>query len=151
MSGQYTAPSKRCPQCGRVRPLSEFYVRHRPGAQPVSPYCKPCTIVRVREWRQNNRDKYRISRRKMKYGLTPEAFADMLRRQGGGCAVCGATVSGNESCLDLLVDHCHETGKVRGLLCHGCNAGIGHFRDNPDRLTAAAYYLRRFRKSKRSG
>lgn len=82
-----------------------------------------------------------------KYGITPEDKAAMFDRQGGRCAIC----------LDVLVprgtggmsiDHCHETGDVRGLLCRGCNQGLGHFRDSEAALENAIKYLRHHRESK---
>jgi hypothetical protein len=64
--------------------------------------------------------------RKYKYEITPEIFEDLIAKQGGRCAICGIK-NGNK----LDVDHSHETGKVRGLLCHSCNVRIGKFEHNP--------------------
>jgi hypothetical protein len=73
-----------------------------------------------------------------RYGITPEQFDDMARY---GCNIChrDRCVSGR----NLSVDHCHETGKVRGTLCGPCNRGIGLFGDDPSRLRLAAEYLER--------
>lgn len=73
------------------------------------------------------------------YGITSEDFDRMLAEQGGGCAICGATEHRNGR--RLHVDHCHSTGKVRGILCEGCNKGLGHFADNVDRMIKATNYL----------
>jgi hypothetical protein len=62
----------------------------------------------------------------------------MLRRQGGGCALCGRKPQHGKS---LMVDHNHKTGKPRGLLCIRCNWGIGHFRDNPILMRLGAKYV----------
>lgn len=77
----------------------------------------------------------RISR----HGLTIPEYTSMYEAQGGRCAICNA----HESELDrvLSIDHCHDTLKVRGLLCQPCNVGLGHFRDNPEYLKAAIEYL----------
>lgn len=72
-----------------------------------------------------------------KYGLTPEEYEVMKQRQNGRCAICGT-----ESEELLHVDHCHETGKVRGLLCRPCNCGIGHLREDVDVMLSAIAYLR---------
>jgi hypothetical protein len=75
-----------------------------------------------------------------KYGLTPAAFDAMLAGQGGRCAICGTDEPGWHG---WNVDHDHETGVVRGILCGHCNVGLGHFADDADRLRAAADYLDR--------
>lgn len=69
------------------------------------------------------------------YSLTPEQFEALLRSHHGQCAICNAGVA-------TCIDHDHKTGKVRGLLCAGCNSGLGQFRDNPEVLEQAARYLR---------
>lgn len=82
------------------------------------------------------------------YGLQRAAYDALLRAQGGRCAVCRSDEPGNgrnTARAMWCVDHDHRTGKVRGLLCRGCNAGIGNLRDDPDILDAAAAYLRRNR------
>lgn len=76
---------------------------------------------------------------KKKYGITSEQRDQMLVAQGGVCAVCGGDNS--ESKRNWHVDHCHTSGKVRGILCHLCNVGLGHFRDKPELLKTAAAYL----------
>lgn len=81
--------------------------------------------------------------RRYLYGISAEQFVAILERQSGGCAICGTTEwpgKGNAP----HVDHCHRTNEVRGILCNNCNNGLGRFADDPDRLEAAAAYLRRF-------
>lgn len=75
------------------------------------------------------------------YGLTLIGYFDLLRKQGGGCAICGppSSTGGRR----LFVDHCHETKVVRGLLCDTCNLMIGYAKDSPDILRVAAEYLER--------
>lgn len=93
---------------------------------------------------------YRLQARKYQlkrlYGLSMWDYHEMLRNQDGVCAICGNP----EGAIDprtgepnyLSVDHNHETGEVRGLLCNNCNNGLGRFRDNPNILQAAIEYLR---------
>jgi hypothetical protein len=77
-----------------------------------------------------------------KYGLTPEDYNLLLERQEGKCKICGAQDSHRTGTkYNLFVDHCHTTGKVRGLLCHHCNAGLGHFKDSVEFLEHAKEYL----------
>ena len=63
----------------------------------------------------------------------------MLAEQEGCCAICGTEDPGKNGRFN--VDHNHDTGEIRGLLCYGCNVGIGHLRDNPSICLAAAEYL----------
>ena len=75
------------------------------------------------------------------YGLTMADFEALLAQQGGTCAICGGGRSGPGS--RFHVDHCHATGRVRGLLCGNCNTAIGLLGDDPERAEKAAAYLRR--------
>lgn len=71
-----------------------------------------------------------------KYGLTAEVYWKMVEDSKGLCESCG------ESMEKICVDHDHQTGKVRGLICHPCNVSIGLMKDDPFRLEKAAQYLR---------
>jgi hypothetical protein len=73
-------------------------------------------------------------------GITSEAWDEMFAAQGKRCAICGTDA---EPTKGWTTDHCHDAGHVRGILCNGCNAGLGHFKDNPAALRAAAEYLER--------
>jgi len=114
---------------------------------------------RARQYREKNRDhinalkknhheKYReeenLKRRdrnlRQLYGVAPEEYESMLSAQSGGCAVCGET---NKNRRRLYVDHDHETGKVRGLLCHRCNRVLGSVNDSPELLRRLIDYLKR--------
>lgn len=90
-----------------------------------------------------------------KYGITEKDYEKLLAKQNGKCAICGFTPYdrakfegklGKQGSLpinyrNLHVDHCHKTGKVRGLLCWSCNVGLGKFFDNPNTLKEAAKYV----------
>lgn len=75
-----------------------------------------------------------------KYGLTQNQYDELLVLQGGGCAICGAT-EGNEKHKNLFVDHCHDFGSVRGLLCGRCNLAISLLRDCPETIRSALFYV----------
>jgi hypothetical protein len=121
--------SKNCPKCNVDRPLDRYY--------PYHGQCKNCLSV----WQA---DYYRKKphKRKNGYHLPVGGYDRLFAQQGGQCAICGTDQPGGRY-VRLLVDHCHRTGKVRGLLCHGCNAGLGLFKDEPERLVAAAAYLKK--------
>lgn len=117
---------------------------------------------RSKLWRQQNPEKYiegykkRNSRLKgqkqnkntylqRNYGLNLEEFTDLLNKQNGKCWICGLneiTVDNKNKPRTLCVDHCHKTGKVRGLLCNLCNRGLGYFKDNTNNLEKAIEYLK---------
>ena len=75
------------------------------------------------------------------YGITQEDFDRMLAEQEAVCALCGGPPTRGHK--RLCVDHSHETGRVRGLLCHSCNLGIGKLNDDPTLLRKAADYVER--------
>lgn len=112
--------------------------------------------AKSKAWREKNKEKARQNRKrhyeenkqknleqmawyslKRKYGLTQKEYTEMLDKQKGVCAICGGVCTRR-----LAVDHDHETGKVRGLLCNNCNRGLGHFQDNVGFLDAAIRYLK---------
>lgn len=76
--------------------------------------------------------------RKRTHGISLEIYNDMLEVQGGTCAICNLPCKTGKS---LAVDHSHDTGAIRGLLCINCNTGLGHFKDNLDLLSRAMKYL----------
>ena len=85
----------------------------------------------------------RNARLKHRYGITAAEYDAMYEAQKGCCAICGKHAEAGSSPAHwknkLAVDHCHDTGKVRGLLCNDCNAGIGHLGNERVALAAAAY------------
>lgn len=81
-----------------------------------------------------------------KYGITEEQFDQMFEDQGRCCAICKAPTA-NAGRYGWHTDHCHEMDYVRGILCHGCNVGIGNLRHSPYILRAAADYLEHHRSS----
>lgn len=95
----------------------------------------------LRKYQRTHPERFKESKRKWilrtQYGLTVEEYESMLEAQNGCCAICGEEIAGR----DLNVDHCHQTETVRGILCSLCNRGIGHFKDDPERLISAAMYL----------
>ena len=76
---------------------------------------------------------------KRTYGISHQDYLDMLEAQNGRCKICGTDAPNGIG--SFHVDHCHITNKVRGLLCHKCNVGLGHFNDNISILSAAILYL----------
>ncbi len=125
---------KNCIDCGVEYPPEAFPVHKDPRgyAGYISlPRCKTCNAI----WK----NKSHLAR---KYGLSIEDYNQMLIEQGNKCSICGSSGSGEDK-NKFVVDHCHHTGKVRGLLCWPCNIGLGMFRDNLDLLDKIKIYLTR--------
>jgi hypothetical protein len=121
--------------CIRGHDLS---VTRRKGSR--SYYCGECTRVPrdFPSWRTSAKRDYGLRRL---YGIGQEQWEVILASQGGGCAICGTTEWGKKG---PQTDHCHTTGRVRGVLCQPCNTTLGQSREDPARLRAAAAYLETF-------
>lgn len=127
------------PPKGDTKPQREYYARNREKRNRYQ-----------REYRAKNAERekqkmaeYRASgrpeelRKMRQYGITEDEYQVMLKAQGGRCAICDAPMEGPH------IDHDHQSGKVRGLLCFSCNTGLGHLGDDRDRLLGALTYLGR--------
>lgn len=130
--------------CQRKLPESEFGIQiHRPtGKSYRNGKCHRCFAAR----RKKTSADYRIRAGRSKelethYGMTEAQWDVMLKSQNGCCAICGESFNGQQ----INVDHSHSTGIVRGLLCGGCNRGLGQFKERSEVLRKAAEYLERKR------
>ena len=129
--------TKTCNTCGEDKPLADFYRR---GGKPII-NCQSC--------REDGKAKQDIGTKRAKdftkkYGITYSEYDDMLLAQNGRCAICKSTDPKGrwvENSRAFCVDHDHNSGKVRGLLCNTCNQGLGNFFDNTKFLTQAIDYL----------
>lgn len=120
-----------CNYCKLWRPSEEYT---KSSWEKTGGYfgCRPCKS-------EDNK----LRHLKTRYGLTPEAYDELLISQGGKCALCDRTTAKNPYNLEgrLFVDHDHNTGKVRGLLCNSHNTAIGLLGDTPEHLQKALNYL----------
>ena len=126
-------PMKRCRDCGEWKPLEEF-PRNKRLKDGRHTYCKPCHNTRGRETKERLYGGTRHYHLKHRYGIGADDFDALVVQQGGVCAICGRETPEH-------VDHSHDTGAVRGILCFNCNGGLGQFRDSVDALVSAAAYL----------
>ncbi|MCU1603049.1 MAG: Recombination endonuclease [Frankiales bacterium] len=129
--------TKRCRDCSAVLPLDGF-PRNKNSKDGRHPYCKPCHSQRGEETRQRLYGGGRHCHLMLRYGIAAAAVERMIEEQSGLRARCGENPPEH-------VDHDHETGEVRGILCFNCNGGLGQFKDRVDILTKAITYLERTR------
>lgn len=129
-------PAKRCPRCGVTKPAHAFH-RSSSEASGLQARCIECN--RQHQKLPSSRRVQRNSHLLREFGITLEVYEGMLKAQNGVCAIC----SRPPNTRALHVDHDHTSGEVRGLLCFPCNHAIGLLGDDPERLTAAAFYLSR--------
>lgn len=101
-------------------------------------------IQRSSSVNRSRKDAIRDKRYQKEYGITLEDFEAMRAAQGGVCACCGdeeKSIHRKGAAINLHVDHCHDTGKVRGLLCTRCNIGIGFLMNDVEIMLKAAIYI----------
>jgi hypothetical protein len=132
--------AKVCRHCSELKQL-EDYPKNKEMRDGRSSYCKPCASYRAKVWKQNNQYRAKEQELQNKYGISLADYKAIYKEQKGRCKICGVEEE-NVPRKKLFVDHNHTTGVVRGLLCHHCNAGLGHFMDNQTLLLNAADYLK---------
>lgn len=141
---------RKCNMCGETKPLCEFSPHPR-GLHGVRARCKPCLSEATMRWRDQNIDKALNAHLVRKFGITLTEFEQLETAQGGVCAICkqpptiqlghASRRQGRAVRPRLVVDHDHDTGQIRGLLCAPCNRGIGLLQDSPAIVRAALDYL----------
>jgi len=131
---------KECKICSVVKPFDDFVKRkNRPSG--VQSYCKKChnAKMKLKDRTEYNRN-FDLNK---SYGIGIEDYNEMFAKQNGCCEICKTHITqlNQTRKKHLCVDHDHETGKVRGLLCDKCNRGIGLLQDNKDIILNAYHYL----------
>ena len=133
-----------CRTCKETKEETEFYkvggCKSRPNRKGISKECKVCSRVRTK--RNSTPKSRRYNMVKFKFGIAKEEY-DQLLEEFPVCANpnCRKEFGLNEP----HVDHCHTTGKIRGLLCSGCNIGLGHCREDANILRGLASYIENFK------
>lgn len=128
---------KTCTKCGLKKQLDGFHKRSAMLDGRKSE-CKECTRKYQKEKYDSGELREAVYLRN--YGITLEQYDQMVLDQDGCCKICGTDNPGSNRCR-FSIDHNHETGEVRGLLCGSCNAALGLFKDNPSTLLSAFNYL----------
>lgn len=132
---------KACIRCHIEKPFSEY---HKDSGKKDGYHttCKICSCAREQKRYHTNPVKDRNLKLLRKYGISHNNYLELLEAQNGRCAICGTDVPGGKGAFH--VDHCHNSRQVRGLLCHSCNVGLGHFKDQESLLLKAALYLHNY-------
>ena len=140
---------KRCYKCEQEKPLSEFHKRKdaKDGHQGC---CKECNIARVKTWQAENPEQHEdnwkrhtanndyLVRKARRYNIDVLELQFLIERANGVCEICK-----RDPIKWLVVDHCHDSLKVRGILCEKCNQALGLSGDSIDNLRNAIDYLNR--------
>lgn len=132
---------KTCIGCNEEKVVGDF---GRGSHGYLQSRCRVCKNTEVRNRRQKNNAAYRDYRRKAalkRYGISDEDYHRMMTEQSGRCAICSR--EGSWGGRRMSVDHCHKTGRVRALLCSGCNTALGNMGDNLQTLQKSMDYLRK--------
>ena len=149
---------KKCKMCKESKSL-DFFAKLK---HAIDSYCTPCRTIHMRKWRKKNKERYmfqykewykkakkrkgfkkrqRNNQLKNAFGITLDEYNTMLETQNGACDICK-----KPSSRALAVDHCHETDKIRGLLCSNCNIAIGMLQENIERFHSAIDYIKKHKK-----
>ena len=128
-----------CGTCKVEKKYSEFHV-NKGNAHGIHFRCKECTKIYNKKVYFSGKARNRGYKRK--YKITLDDYNRMLKSQNNKCAICNGTATGHRINKYLSVDHCHTTGKIRGLLCFTCNIVIGHMKDDVELLEKAIDYLK---------
>jgi hypothetical protein len=129
--------TKLCTKCNTAKPNTDFYFQKKRGY--LSGYCKPCSKNCVIEYHKNNRKKHKLYSIKKKYGLNENEYNNFLKKYKNKCAVCLTNKT------KLCVDHCHKSGKIRGILCTNCNVALGQVNDSIKILSKLINYLNEYK------
>lgn len=114
----------KCTACETTKPTTEFYKKDKTGR--LDSTCKSCRIIKQRE---------------NTLGVTEAQYRDFYHKQSGKCGICQRRMY-SKRYKRFAVDHCHTTGRIRGLLCGNCNTAIGLLRDSPENALRASEWLK---------
>lgn len=150
--------TKVCHVCKEEKAFEQFgLANNNKNGDGRAAYCLNCsstlterekTAIVTRLWRKRNQEKHDKMHKNYSlqktYGISVDKYNEMLQRQNSVCTVCGepsTIMRKNGRIHSLCVDHNHETGEIRGLLCHTCNTLLGHIETNPQRIKLLEFYL----------
>lgn len=139
---------KQCSRCKLVKPYSEFH-KSKERKDGLQHKCKECNKIAANDWNRKNKDRHRennrnpsdevtFRRRATRYGLTVTELRNMLTEANNTCEICGRVPE-----TYVVVDHCHKSLKVRGILCGPCNQSLGLMKENTEWLESMIQYIKK--------
>lgn len=136
---------KRCKTCGISKKTTAFTrQKQRSGNYAFNFECKECACGRQAKRYQNRTEEQKLKKKdtfiRRLYGIGLEEYQVLFDSQEGKCAAC--QISQEELPKALVIDHCHASNKVRGLLCSGCNLALGNVKENIAALLGLAAYIK---------
>lgn len=135
--------TKKCTKCGKTKSLSDFNKRSA-SKDGLTSRCTQCLNTKALQIRKDRPDSTRGYNLKVRFDMSISDYNNLFLKQRGLCAICKKPEISKDKAGKykwLCVDHNHNTGKVRGLLCQNCNTGIGLLRDSKKVLESAIKYL----------
>jgi hypothetical protein len=142
---------KYCPECKIRKPISEFLYNNA-ARDKVDFFCIDCKKKLAKRYRQTPEDRRKYYQKRKRdiinsrllrnFGITLEQYEKKLEEQNGKCEICGLTPIENKK--SLAVDHDHNSGRVRGLLCNNCNVAVGFLKDNVDKAKKMTEYITKY-------
>lgn len=152
---------KICASCKCELSIDNFH-KKKSTKDGLHNYCKICTATKNKKWVIDNKDKhketcknwYSLNKEKANlkgtdwhyrkhYGITHQYFLELAKQQENKCKICNSTLSFNKEKTNdrAVLDHCHVSNKIRGILCNNCNTSLGKFKDDINILQSAIRYL----------
>lgn len=149
---------KLCTSCNSEKELDNYQKdKHKPDG--LYGTCRDCVSLKSRKYREDNKDNLKVRKKqsyiknadtwkenwlKRRYGISLNDFNELLKHQNDTCGICKKEEIGfyGDKKKTLSVDHCHKTGKIRGLLCGKCNTALGLVDENPETLIEMIMYLK---------
>ena len=135
---------KKCTKCGEQKPLSDFY-KSAKAFDNLQSCCKLCHKAVCKTSHAKNKPKRNLYNKKYNiektYGISFDSYLKLVESQNNKCQICKNTLKTGKN---THLDHCHSTGKIRGVLCGKCNTGIGQFNDSIELLKSAVSYIKKY-------
>ena len=145
---------KTCKACGKIKIFTDFqvYSKYKDKIEDPKYYnktCRKCHTLKTNKWQKENPKKVALSHRKKffkhKYNISLQQYDEMVEKQENKCLICSKNPDQTSRTINkiLHVDHCHKTGKVRGLLCFSCNTALGFLNDDTALFEKCIDYLKK--------